>query len=118
MSDTIAEYDVLASLGAFEANGYGGRELLCPYCGQREFAYVHWQAPAIHETDGYTAPTGERGSWLDVPLWCELGGHHFHLVIAFHKGCTYVHIVPGESEPSVTAPLPAAIKYPDDRVEE
>jgi hypothetical protein len=66
------------------------------YEGHPNTGYVHLQEPQFHDTDGYTCPTGERGSWIDIPMWCE-GGHHFNLVIAFHKGCSYIHVVEGYS---------------------
>jgi hypothetical protein len=71
----------------------GGGEILCPACDARELAYVHLQEPVYH-ADEFTCPTGERGAWIDVPMWCEQG-HHFNLVLAFHEGCSYLHVVPG-----------------------
>jgi hypothetical protein len=89
-----SEYDPAQWLGKWGYFRDTGRELLCPECEAREAAYVHWEPAVTHETDGYTSPTGERGSWLDVPMRCE-NGHHFHLVLAFHKGFTFVHLVAG-----------------------
>jgi hypothetical protein len=68
-------------------------QMLCPGCATDQ-PYVHWDDPIVHHTDHYTCPTGERGSWIDIPMWCE-EGHHFHLVVAFHKGFTFLRVVGG-----------------------
>jgi hypothetical protein len=85
---------------------HGGEErwLRCPECHD---SYVHFDSPIEHITDEYTCPTGERGTWIDLPAWCE-SGDHFHLVIAFHKGNTSLHVLAGEegSGDSSTRPLP------------
>ncbi len=67
-------------------------QLVCPYC---QDTYVHFESPHEHVTDNYTCPTGERGNWIDIPMWCEGGEHHWHLVVAFHKGESFVHTVDG-----------------------
>ena len=74
-------------------------QLCCPHCGDE---YVHFDPSVEHVTDGYTCPTDERGSWIDIPMWCE-SGHHWNIVIAFHKGFTFLHVVLGYP---VTATLP------------
>jgi hypothetical protein len=71
---------------------WDAEQLICPYC---QDTYVHFDLPYEHVTDDYTCPTGERGSWIDIPMWCEGGGHHWHLILAFHKGESFLHTVDG-----------------------
>jgi hypothetical protein len=113
MSGTIiTEYSLHRVLGSDEFGPNGGTELLCPDCLPETVggfadscAYVHFESPIEHITDDYSCPTGERGAWIDVPCWCE-NDHRFHLVIAFHKGNSFVHVVAGEAADSfATAPL-------------
>ena len=76
----------------------------CPYCGCE---WVHFDEPHWHPSDSYTCPTGERGSWIDIPVWGECG-HHWHVVVAFHKGQAFTHVVPGQQETGTVPLVPRA----------
>lgn len=62
----------------------GQLQLHCPVC---RFEYVHFDAPALTESDSYTAWEG-RGNALRVGMWCE-SGHAWTLRFGFHKGGTF-----------------------------
>lgn len=91
--DRHDEYESPATAGPCLPLVLQGRrgQLVCPCCHEN---YVHFDSPHEHVTDNYTCPTGERGTWIDIPMWCE-GEHHWHLVVAFHKGESFVHTVDG-----------------------
>lgn len=78
----------------------GEMKLHCPLCGH---SYVHLESPHEHD-DENTCPTGERGWWIDIPAWGECG-HRFNLVLAFHKGETFLHAVAGRQSAVHTLPL-------------
>lgn len=78
-----------------ESTGYKNHEIACPGCGDR---YVH---PLLSEMrtgiETYTSPAGERGSWVEIPMSCEIcnpkGEEGFSVVFAFHKGQTFLTVL-------------------------
>jgi len=78
------------------SNQYGD-VLVCPTCG---FQYTHAGTVDIHMADKteYTSPSGTRNNdWLAISFECE-GGHSFKLVIAQHKGYTYLKAIADEPQ--------------------
>jgi|KBSMisStaDraftv2_1062788.scaffolds.fasta_scaffold00244_41 hypothetical protein len=76
-------------------------EIACPTCGD---SYVHPLFTEIRNetTDSYTSPAGERGSWIEIPMACEhcdFDSERLHpgfsVVIAFHKGQTFLSVLKG-----------------------
>lgn len=77
--------------------GEPGFAVCCPVC---EIDYVHIGSVTVNQggsalvVKGMEAmveyqPTNARGTFLDIPMWCE-GGHTFTLHLQFHKGNTYL----------------------------
>jgi hypothetical protein len=70
-----------------KAKDFGG-ELRCANCG---FEYLHFGEPAInYGGDDYDTanPMHTRGSWIEIPFWCEGCDKITILNISFHKGQT------------------------------
>lgn len=76
--------------------GWWGWKLRCPECGE-ECVERHGgddAAVTVHpDRDQYDSPIGTRGGYVKVELFCP-AGHGFDLVIANHKGCEFIGVVP------------------------
>lgn len=82
--------------------------LACPECGD---TCVEQQGPGPGDhaavtvqpdRDAHDSPIGTRGGYVKIELFCP-SGHGFDLVIANHKGCEYVGIVPAGDRDYATA---------------
>jgi hypothetical protein len=79
----------------------GGKErwqVLCPVCRNE---CVEQQGPTgeasavtVHEDrDEYDSPIATRGGYTQIKLHCP-DGHGFDLIVANHKGCQFIGLVP------------------------
>ncbi len=68
-------------------------QLICPICGN-DYVYPDEGESEWVVTDGYSSPLGNRGSWIPIPMRCEVAEHSWRLVIGFHKGMTFMDACP------------------------
>lgn len=75
--------------------------LRCPACDRDPYVdpddghNLHVESTASHH-GGYTSPTGTRGSWTEVRMWCELHENlPLRLIIANHEGNVFISWIIG-----------------------
>lgn len=80
----------------FEHPSYSGHwsQVKCP--GGCEYSLLH---PALGrmiiwpDFDDYDAPSGSRGEFILIPLWCEQCSEEFALEIGNHKGKLFMKMM-------------------------
>ena len=70
--------------------------LLCPNC---DGAYTHINEPH-YSTEEYSCPLDTRGPWINVLCWCEDCNAHWDIIIAHHKGFTFLQTLERDHETS------------------